>query len=277
MLFSAEHRLLAQEGHLASSSLLSGFEALAKIDYDRAGTIYSTLFALSVGLERMMKIAVILEHKLSNDLANPSDKQLKAYGHSLTGLYAKLKNVAATRGQTLGWFEVDTTQGALLGALSEFARGSRYYNFDQLGKGSENPDPLVHWFNVHMQVAEDSLSYRRRSQIMSNAQQFCEKRGLFGWEWGYRGRYDLTIDVTYEHEVARVSRGHCVWTILEIIQPIYRLIDLLVEEAHQLESAKGATSSGVPYLTEFFPFCFATRDDAVRRKAWTRLFRFAGR
>lgn len=268
---------MAQEGHLASSSLLSGFEALARVDYDQAGTIYSTLFALSVGLERMMKIAVILDHKLANDLANPSDKQLKAYGHSLTGLYAKLKALAAARGQTDGWFEADTTHDDLLVALSEFARGSRYYNFDQLGKGSEHPDPLVRWFNVHMQVAEDGLSYRRRTQIMSKAQDFCNRRGMFGWEWGYRGRYDLSIDITYEHEVARVSRGHCVWTILEIIKPIYRLIDLLVGEAHQLENAKEVKSSGVPYLTEFFPFCFATRDDAIRRTAWTKLFKFSGR
>lgn len=94
---------------------------------------------------------------------------------------------------------------------------------------------------------------------------------------GPRGRYDLTIDVTYQFEVARISRGHCVWTIIEILKPIYGLIDRLTKEVHQLEIAKGVEDPTVPYMIEFFPFCLANKDAAVRRKAWTTLFHIAGR
>ena len=268
---------MAQEGHLASSSLLAGFEALAKINYDRPGTIYSALFQLSVGLERMLKIAVILDHKARNNLANPTDKQLKAFGHSITDLYAKVRTAGESRGRVDGWFDVDSDHHDLLAALSQFARGSRYYNFDQLTNGVQNPDPLIEWFKVHMQVAESVLPYKRLERIMNDARSFCEERRLFNWEWGPTGQYELTIDVTYQMEVARVTRGHCVWAIIEITKPVYWLIDALTMEVHSLEIEAKIERSAVPYMTEFFPFCLAHRDDTIRRKAWTTLFIFSGR
>jgi hypothetical protein len=275
--FSHEFRMMAQEGHLASTALLAGFEALAKLDYDKPGTVYSTLFQLATGLERIMKIAVVLVHKVTNDLANPSDAQLRRLGHSITELYAALRSADESRSITDGWFEVDTMQGELLAALSEFARGSRYYNIDQLVSGRDSPDPLTRWFAIHMKIADDALSYKRLGGIMQRARNHCEALGLFGWEMGPKGQWDLTIDVTYQLEVARVSRGHCVWIIIEILKPIYRLIDQLAIEVHQLEQQKGIETPAIPYMTEFFPFCLVDKDTAVRRKAWTTLFHIAGR
>jgi hypothetical protein len=276
MIFSHEFRMIAQEGHLASTSLLAGFEALAKLDYDKPGTVYSTLFQLATGLERVMKIAIILDHKTKNDLANPSDALLRQLGHSITDLYVVLRSAAEARSIADGWFEAHTKHGKLLAALSEFARASRYYNIDQLVSGRDSPDPLTRWFAVHMQIADDAISNNRLDGIMQRARSHCEALGLFGWEMGPKGQWDLTIDVTYQLEVARVSRGHCVWTIIEILKPICRLIDRLANEVHQLEQQKGIEPT-VPYMTEFFPFCLADKGTAIRRKAWTTLFHLAGR
>lgn len=277
MIFSHEFRMMAQEGHLASTSLLAGFEALAKLDYDKPGTVYSALFHLATGLERVMKIAIILDHKAKNDLTNPSDALLRQLGHSITDLYAALRSAADAHSIIDGWFESHTAHGKLLAALSEFARSSRYYNIDRLVSGRDNPDPLTRWFAIHMQIAGDAISNNRLNGIMQRARSHCEALRLFGWEMGPSGRLDLIIDVTYQLEVARVSRGHCVWTIIEILKPIYRLIDRLVNEVHQLEQQKGIKSPTVPYMTEFFPFCLTDKGAATRRKAWTMLFYLAGR
>lgn len=267
---------MAQEGHLASSSLLSGFEALAKIDYDRQGTVYNTLFALSVGLERMMKIAVVLDHKATHDLANPTDKQLRALGHSITDLYATVRSAGEARGIKDGWCTEGSDHHDMLAALAEFAVASRYYNFDQLTKGTEKLDPLIRWFRVHLDIAETVLPNWRLERFMSRARTFCEDRGYLGWEWGPLGRIELTIDVNYQVVIANATRGHCVWTIIQIIRPIYRLIDRLTDDVQQMETTKGVAST-VPYMTEFFPFCLASREAAIRRKAWTTLFHLGGR
>ncbi|MDR6847605.1 MAG: hypothetical protein V4522_14825 [Pseudomonadota bacterium] len=276
MIITAEHRLLAQEGHLASASLLSGFEALAKIDYDRAGTIYSTLFALSIGMERIMKIAVILNHKAANDLANPTDKQLKALGHSITELYEHVRLIGAAHGLADGWFEARSHHYDALEALSEFALGSRYYNFDQLTNGKQHPDPLVRWFKVHIQIAEHVLSHRRLERIMGRARAFCEARGALGWEWGPLGRWELTIDVNYQICAAHATRGQCVWAIIEILKPVCQLIEILTDKVQALEVEKGSESA-TPYMIEFFPFRWTPREAAIRRKAWSSLFHLGGR
>lgn len=158
--------MMAQEGHLASSSLLSGFEALAKLDYDQPGSIYSMLFQLATGIERLMKIAFILDYKVKNDLNNPSDKELRKHGHNLVELYGFLRGTAEQRYITVGWFAPDTSNGEILSVLSQFARASRYYNVDQLVGGRDNPDPLTKWFSAHMRVAEDAIRYKRLNSIM---------------------------------------------------------------------------------------------------------------
>lgn len=99
-----------------------------------------------------MKIAVILDHKARNNLANPSDRQLRQLGHSIVDLYVILRRTAETRSIIDGWFEADSRHGELLAVLSEFARSSRYYNIDQFVVGRDNPDPLTRWFAVHLQM-----------------------------------------------------------------------------------------------------------------------------
>ncbi|UVO51935.1 hypothetical protein M0208_15980 [Sphingomonas sp. SUN019] len=277
MIFSHEFRMMAQEGHLASTSLLAGFEALAKIDYDKPGTVYSTLSLLATGLERTMKIGFILDYKARNGLKNPTDKHLRKLGHSITDLYDKMREAALPRSITDGWFEKSSEHGEIITILSEFSRASRYYNTDQLTNGRDDPDPLHRWFAVHMRVAESVFSYRRLSVIMERAQRYCDARKLFGWEMGPKGQYDLTVDVTYQLEVARLSRGHCVWTIVEILKPIYSLIDRLTQEVHEIEMRERIDNLTVPYMVEFFPFCLADKATAVRRKSWTTLFHIAGR
>ncbi len=273
---SAEHRLLAQEGHLASSSLLSGFEALATIDYDRQGTVYSALFSLSVGLERMIKIAVILEHKANHELANPTDKQLRTFGHSIIDLYSAARAAGLSMGINDGWFDENSDHYDMLDALSEFAVASRYYNFDQLSKRTDKADPLIRWFRVHLNLAESVLPNWRLEKFMARARTFCEDRGFLGWEWGPLGRIELTIDANYQVAIANATRGHCVWTLIETIQPIYRLIDHLTDEVQKMETAKGVVST-VPYMTEFFPFCLTSREAAVRRRSWTTMYHMGGR
>ncbi|MCP2137863.1 hypothetical protein J2S28_004987 [Rhizobium sp. SLBN-94] len=277
MIFSHSFRMLAQEGHLASTSLLGGFESLNKVNYDQPGTVYSALFQMTIGLERIMKIAWILNFRLRHDLQNPSDAQLRQLGHSVTNLYRALEGISDTYDIGDGWFESGSLHDDVLAFMAEYAKGSRYYNIDQLVAGRPNPDPLVRWFNLHLRIADGALSHSKREGIMDRARLHCERLGLLGWEMGPRGQYDLTIDVTYQLEVTRQTRGHCVWIFIELLRPIYSLIERLVRELHELEQAKGIGNPDVPYMYEFFPFCLGDRQTVVRRKAWTTLFVISGR
>ncbi|TBG08445.1 hypothetical protein ELG79_36610 [Rhizobium leguminosarum] len=274
MIYSNAFRMMAQEGHLASTSLLAGFENINKIHYDKPGTVYSALFQLATGFERIMKVALILDHKVRHDLNNPTDKQLKAFGHSVSGLYDTL---AKAHPSIDGWVATDSLHNEFLLVVSEFARGSRYYNIDQLVSGAKNPDPLVRWAGLHLDIARHYFSYKKISGVMDRARKHCERFGQFGYEMGLRGEYDLTIDVTFEMEIARLSRGHCVWVAIETLKPVCALIEKLCGQIHKMEIQMGHANPTVPFMAEFFPFGMTERQTAIRRKAWSSLFFIAGR
>lgn len=270
-------RVFQQEGHLSSSSLLGGFELLNKVNYDQPGTVYAALFQLATGLERMMKIAFIMDYRVKNGLAFPSHQQLKKFSHSLVDLYDHLAKTADGYHLKTEWIQPDSLHRDVLVFLSEFAMHSRYYNLDMLVDGRKNPDPLVRWFELHMRIAEKNLAYHKREKIMNNARALCERLGNFGWEPGPYGRWELSVDVMYQVEVANQSRGHCVWIMIQILKPIYDLIYDLVSRNHALDDEKGRKDPDVPYMYEFFPFCLGQRETVIRRKAWTTLFVIAGR
>jgi hypothetical protein len=217
-----------------------------------------------------MKIVVILDHKTRHALGNPTDKQLRAFGHSLVDLYAKSKIIASERSlPSDGWFSSGQLEHDVLAFLSEFAKGSRYYNLDQLaGSGTKADEPLTKWYRVQMAIMEVNLPRAKREIVMQLARDHCDKFKLYGWELGPRGEYDLTIDVTYQLKVLRQTRGHCVWTIIKILRPFYDLLDRLCTDVHEIEVSKGIETPTVPYMAEFVPFFLCDRKTSIRRKNW---------
>ncbi len=85
--FPPSFLLLQQEGHLISSCLTNGLTELRAANVHNKGAFYSALFNLSVGIERLLKAIVIIEHMLNNNLSVPNKRQLKRYGHNIVELY----------------------------------------------------------------------------------------------------------------------------------------------------------------------------------------------
>ena len=61
--------LLQQEGYLTRSCLYTGFSALSNANINNnKGDFYVAFFQLSIGLERLMKLALILDYMATNEL-----------------------------------------------------------------------------------------------------------------------------------------------------------------------------------------------------------------
>lgn len=271
-MFSHEFRMLIQEARLTQASLLSGLEFLRKADYDQPGTFYAAFFQLSIGLERLFKLVIILDHKAHNKLQNPSDNQLRALGHELSSAYQRCQGIAApTSAQVPQWFDPDTLEGQLLALLAEFAAGSRYYNLDQLAGAGRHEDPLALWYGVHIQIANRYVSHARRDAINTLAIQHCDRFGLFGWERGLDGQYRTQVDGVYLHELFRRSSGYCVWTVMRILRPFHALISRQVSVLHSMDDALKRPHTSAPEIYEFFPFFLCDRASSISRRQWTRL------
>jgi len=86
------------------------------------------------------------------------------------------------------------------------------------------------------------------------------------------GQYIPNVDAIYLHALLKKANPYCVWTILRLLEPFYKLLDILSDQAHAMEVEKGIDRPIVPYATEFFHFFLASLDDVKRRKNWTKLF-----
>lgn len=272
-MFGREHTLLMQEGNLAKSALMAGFESVAKMNYDRPGDHYLAFFHLSIGFERLMKIVFIIDHKAKHALGNPTDAALRKFGHDLLSAYAHSKKIAVENGMpTDGWYGLGSVEHDLMSFLSEFAQGSRYHNLDRLVGGKENNEPLLRWHEIHKEVAERYVSGTRRQAINEKAIAHCDRHRMYGFERALDGEYYTQVDMTYLHELLRISRGYCVWTLIRILRPFYQLLSILTERAQALEPSGPMESYVVPYMYEFFPFCLCDRRTAIRRQRWVGIY-----
>jgi len=90
--FDKKFTLLAQEAHLTKNTILTGFDLLLKANYfqDKDGYFYSSFFNISIGIERLLKLAVITDYMLMNNYSSPTIKQLKTqFGHDVKTLYSE--------------------------------------------------------------------------------------------------------------------------------------------------------------------------------------------
>jgi hypothetical protein len=160
-------RLLQQEGFLIHSCLTAGLTALRGAGPDdRKGQYYTAFFQLSIGLERLMKVIVVLNHMARHQLAPPAPDTLKGVGHDLLTLFEAIRSDIDihTGFGLLQNIARDSTEYALLEFLAEFAKRTRYYNLDALAASRPSRDPLAAYNAVFLRIVSDDLD-RRQGQV----------------------------------------------------------------------------------------------------------------
>lgn len=273
MIFPHEFHMMSQEGNLAQHSLLSGIEAIGKLNYDKTGTFYAAFFQLSVGLERLMKIVVIIDHKSKNNLKNPSGKQIRNLGHDLVVAYEICKQLAADRGRGMAeWHESGSVEYKVLRHLSQFAKGARYYNLDSFSEQQNFDDPIVQWASIHHEIANQNISYIKQQKINGLALAHCDKFQMFGFERSITGEYRTQVDCTFMYELYRRANKYCIWTIVKILKPFYFLLRDICNEIREIESGMKIDHYTVPDMHEFFPFMLFDRSTSTRRQRWVGIY-----
>src|SRR5205807_1919412 len=96
------------------------------------GPFYVAFFNYATGLERLLKIIVLLDH-LHQHGKFLNNSELKRHGHNVELLYERAKKLFGRYG--VEWkvgYEPDGINRSLLSFFSDFANGSRYFNLDTL-------------------------------------------------------------------------------------------------------------------------------------------------
>jgi hypothetical protein len=166
-------RALVREAIFTKEVLGAGATQIRKANYASHG-IYAQAFAgLSVGLERIGKLCLILDHYIDNDGRFPDFNYLKnQVGHKLELLQTRGIEISKRRNiefRFLGALD-HPLHSSILRVLHAYADGDRYSNINVLIGAKQQDDPIATWFNlVDKYIFADLVPEKRKERIAQNA------------------------------------------------------------------------------------------------------------
>lgn len=277
--FDKRFTLLTQEAHLTKNTLLSGFDLLLKANFfqDKEGYFYSSFFHLSIGMERLLKLAVITHYMLTNRYATPTVKQLKKeFGHDVKTLYgecAKLMptyHAKRTKQPTLA-----PEDQALIDFFTEYATNSRYFNLNEVCEAKLNRNPLDQWLDIARSIYEHYTPHQVRKKCTKDLLYSMDRKGVpngFTMNLDESGHPMMAFDCMHRQYVIEKSAPLVIWRLVEILRPIHLLLESIARQAGEYEVVQGHKSLIIPHYEDFFYFLLADKSTIKRRKRWLKIF-----
>lgn len=263
-------RALAREAGLAAENLGIGVTALGNANYAQHGYYGQAFFALSIGLERSAKLALVIDYALENNGAFPQHNVLRSYGHNLKDLLEKTDEISQRRGFPERLPQEDIHK-AIISVLSDFASNiTRYYNLDLItgdSRTADRTDPIQAWFeSVTKPILEMHYSSKQQNKHKQNAELMERLIGdismvSFHSEQGEELNtvYDASLQTAKVDQAKPYTRMY----VMQISRFIAKLMSSLSHASYglQLES--------IPHLSDFYGI-FNNDDKMFKtRKTWS--------
>ena len=98
MSFSVQWKSFCREAEIAAISLYDGFNYQLKANESEKAFFSKSFFSLSIGLERLLKLIIILDDIEKNQgKLNLTNKDLKKYNHNIMNAYISAKKISRER------------------------------------------------------------------------------------------------------------------------------------------------------------------------------------
>jgi hypothetical protein len=254
---------LLLEASLAASCLGSGLTAIRRYSFADKGRFFAGMFGVTIGLERILKIVVVLEHLLRTH-SPPTDKQLRALGHSLAELLKEVRRINCERSLNVDEVDLDDSLSeVIVSMMTAFAKQTRYYNLDVLvGKASSSSDePLAAWArDVGEEIIKRHyrISQRKRAELVAAEAlnnipglivDHAEDDGTRIKDWGTLAAQSALVETKQKYSVFY----------------IHRIAMFCIDVLEQIDRS----FSPPLYINEAFRWLWMKeRRDVLRRKRW---------
>lgn len=277
--FDKKFTLLAQEAHLTKNSILSGFDLLLKANFfqDKEGYFYSSFFHISIGMERLLKLAIISDYMLMNNYKTPTTKQLKSqFGHNITTLYGEcMKLMPVYLSDSSKHPSVEPEDTALIDFFTEYANGSRYFNLNEVCEAKMSRSPLDKWLEIAKATYDKHTPSHIRSKSMMDLAYDMDKSGFsnrFTSNLSESGNPLTLFDCYYRQYFIQKSAPLIIWRLITLLRPIHYLLEAISDKASEYENKMGKREMVIPSYEDFFYFLLADKRDIKRRKRWLAIF-----
>lgn len=264
-------RALSQEAMFCLELLGSGATQIRKANYATQGLYFQAFTNLSIGLERIGKLCLTLDHFIETNGEFPTENYLKhTIGHDLSELYTQSQKLIKTRQLNIPHLTAldSPIHTAITSILSKFAKGDRYSNFNFLTGGRQS-NPTADWYlKVDMAIYNNQISERKKQSIKTNSITCGEILGALGAVF-HTSEEGGSIN-TFEDASHRTGLFEAVAPKRQfyILQMIRYWVDILLELQYL---GMHINHEAIPYFNEILG-AFGCDDRYLRsRKRWDNI------
>ncbi len=271
MAFSQTFFLLNQECYLIEGTLAAGLNSLMNAGVANRGECYAAFFNLATALERLMKLAVLLDHMARNNFNALCKNDMKKYGHDLMSLYERIAQLAREN-STAAFLrlEQDSTGLQILQFLSEFARVTRYANFDQLAGKSQVIDPLEKWNEILGIVIQNEVSRRQKSKaqiVATNIAKEIANSALIRLH--DLAKHPMSLEDCFrDPKVQALAASRIAWHLIQLIASIKQVVADCASNATVTGHDSDPSNMHIPDMTEFITFALPKKQWVMKKKRW---------
>jgi hypothetical protein len=252
--------LLIKECGLTASSIDQGLTSLRKSHFGVKGLYYQAFFLLSIGIERLLKLIIVVKSLIEKD-EFPKNDELKNYGHNIIDMFYHITQELCPNDNFINSNDLFVP---ILRFLSDYAQGSRYYNLDTLsGRTTSAGDPLHNWYEIQQLIKVKHCKFKDFSPYEKELIKNIANHSSFH----YTAENDSPINNAYKYfeegKYLNKIQGFSVWYFYQIID---YLVKILSDEADK--------KSMLPYYLEFFPLFdnpYMTKEQILKKKKWDHL------
>lgn len=259
---SSKFWLLTNEGYLLRACLQNALLGLRKDACIDEGGFCLRFFNYSIGLERLLKVILILDHYHQSKGQFPSNATLKSFGHDLVKLHATCLGLLSTYGVTAPPASTpDDIDKALLQFLADFARSNRYYNLDALAGSTASANPLAQIEGILERIYENDVSPLRRVSGKDQTEALIEQvdghvyampiKSLGGSPSSWQER-------TMQQNRIILSLPELWWRLIKLLLPFREFLIEVIPAIHKRAQERGAAWD-VPHMDEFLYFISENR------------------
>jgi hypothetical protein len=276
MRFADSFVLLQQEGYLIRTSLAQGLTALRNANLSDKGLYYAAFFGLSIGIERLLKVILILDHMARNSLNAPPTSTLRRQagrtGHDLRALFAAAESIQSPRDpHPLAFMRPQTLEHDILTHLSDFAEAcGRYADLDALSTNRPPADPLARWKDITSMILAIDVPQRSkrlaRSKATAVSTALADSAKVIAFDLDKR---QLSVHEWVETPMMQdLAAARAVVRVLRILSPLADFLEEVNERALNTVRRLAPHEPGVPFMREFFIYLTVDESVALRKKRW---------
>ena len=235
-----------QECFLAKQLLKKGIVDIAFSNHNAykdlgVGYGYSAFFNLSIGIERLEKLALIFYHSKNNSdstqpIKLPKGSIIRNEGHDLMALFKKIESYIATDApESVNLFDIDSISNDILCFLTDFAKGARYENLDRLsGSGSRYSEPLCTWENILKKIVSERLNMEEWETLIVAEEKIEEKSKYKSLLYDYSNKKISMIRIKRMAEIYNTIYHDISWYIYLILKPIIFSLNKWAKECYDI-------------------------------------------